>query len=640
MRDRHLLSLLLVAHGGLLAAVVGRGSPWATASIDCVTPTLAEIALSEPAWSLWDGVDTFVGGQSLAALAGLPAFVLAGTSAGVGKALAIVLSLGIVALVWTLLRPAGKGAAALGTAGVAFAPPVVLHASTILGNWHYAQLLFDYGAAVLALLLLGPLAAAPTPRRMAAWAGFGGVVGLGMAHSPGSVPFLGLSCLLLVLGSGRRALAGLLPAAVGFVVGGGALWWKLATSVDAARDPTLSRLFDLRPNLARLPDLVYPGLPWTLHVHDLAPPAAVSAVFTAEVSWVLSTWVGLLLAAIWAVLATRRGMSRRAVWGVCVPLAFVATFAAVCVLLDLEIERLPWRYTNVREHTHRVIPPLLVAMAVGAGPGWAAAWGWAGRLPIGAARAVRLVIGAAAATPPVLGAAATLAILAAAPGGGPAYRGVCFDVAGFKAVGLHGAEDASERCGRLSTPAREADCLAGVAWGVGFHGARVEGALGPRPRAEVCAHIPPDLRPRCLGWADGDVPVIRGVDCAHLDDDRRDLCGLGIGWFVSSLGRVWPEAPVAACDSLAEARDREACWRGPGFAAADHLHSTPDRLAATLREFPEARWAALARGSGYSIGRTYAGENTALTLCDALGSDFAAACRRGVADARRHTAAK
>ena len=643
MKRRGPLLLLLGVHVALLAAVIGRSSPWATASIDCLVPTLGEILLSEGGWSPWDAVDTAVGGQAVAAFAALPAYAAMGTSAGVGKVLAVLLSACLVWLTWALLRPAGEGAALLGAAGLAFAPPLVVHTAMILGNWHYEQLLFDYGAALLAISLAWPQGEPLAgPRRVAGWALFGAVVGLGLVFSPGSAPFLALACALLAVGSGRRAtLSGLAPAAVGLAVGGAPLWWRILAgpASSGGQDATLSRLGRMHPDLGRLPDLVYPELPWTLHVHDLASPQAVPAIFKLEVLWVVLARAGVAIAAGWAIQAARRrDVPARVVAGVAVPILFAAAFAAACVALDLKIERLPWRYTNVREHSHRVLPPLLVAMAVGAGPGWAIAWGWAGRVGSrGGRRALRSAIAVAAGFPPRRGAGARVAMGAAAPGGG-AYRGPCFDVPGFSAVARRGPQEAEALCSRLSTAERRADCLSGVAWGIGYSTARVEGTAAPGDRDDPCSYVAPDLRDRCRPWRRGEVPVIAGeapAACAALDGERRDLCFLGVGWFVSQLGPVWTAAPLGACESLATERDRDACWRGPGFAAADHLHPTPSRLADLIRELPPARRAAAARGAGYSVGRTWDAEAPALALCEGLGPDLEAPCALGVADARR-----
>ncbi len=637
MRDRLDLSLLLVAHGGLLAAIVGRGSPWATASIDCVTPTLAAVALSEPAWTLGESLDTLVGGQLLAALIGLPAFALLGTGGAVGKGLAVLTSMGVVALVWAVLRPAGRGAAALGAAGVAFAPPLVVHASTIFGNWHYSQAAFDYGLALLALGLVSPQRAAAGPRvRAAWWAAFGLVAGLAVANSLGSVPFVAAVIVGLAAVGRRDVLPGIGPAGVGFAIGAAPLVGRL---LGRSEDATVARLLDVRPNAGVLPGLVHPDLPWTLHMHDLAPSSWLDVVFTLESAWVVCAWAGVVAAGVWVVRGVRRGsVSRRAALGVAVPLAFVLVFVAAAVALDLRIERIAARYTNVRDHTHRVFPPLLLAMAAAAGPGWAAAWRWAATLqaPLrGAARGVVVVGGG---TVPVLGAVAGLTILASAPGGGPAYRGACFDVAGYANAGALGTGAAAARCEALSTPGRRADCLAGVAWGTGFHVARIEGR-GSSGGADRCSHAPPDVRDRCAGWSPGEVPGVGDEvveACGAMPDEHRGLCAMGAGWFVAGFGRHWTDAPLRACESFPEPRDRDACWRGPGFIVADHLHATPGRVAAVLEELPRGRRAAAAWGAGYSVGRTYAGERQARALCDGLG-ELGDPCRAGVSQARAHT---
>jgi hypothetical protein len=237
-----------------------------------------------------------------------------------------------------------------------------------------------------------------------------------------------------------------------------------------------------------------------------------------------------------------------------------------------------------------------------------------------------------------------------APGPGlegqQAFRGTCFDIPGFFASNKLEDSAVEARCRALSTPARQTDCLAGAAWGVGFGAARLEASSQPyassrpRPDGRLCEQVPPDMRDRCLGWGPGSQPGLGdrvAPACRQLTADRREACFLGAGWFASQL--VWgrPEWPLEACEDLSDPAERDACWAGPGFQAADHLANTPARLRALLLRVPETRRGASAKGAGYLLGRTWASKSVAVRTCEQLGAPFQEGCLEGVTAGRRHS---
>jgi len=290
-------------------------------------------------------------------------------------------------------------------------------------------------------------------------------------------------------------------------------------------------------------------------------------------------------------------------------------------------------------------------MAVGAASGWVMLWrrldGWE---PSVAKQALRGLVLAAALLPPGVGLASQIAMIGQAPGpaleGRRAFRGACYDIPGFFASNKLDPAAVEARCSALSTASRQSDCLAGAAWGVGFGAARLEASKQPYPSARptpdgrLCERVPPDMRGRCLGWNPGTQPGLGEellTSCRSLPEDRRAGCFLGAGWFASQIAWGRPEWPLEACESLTEPSDRDACWGGSGFQAADHLGNTPLRLRALLQRVPVARQEAAARGAGLLLGRTWASASVANGTCDTLGGPLRDGCLGGVAEGRLHS---
>ena len=651
-REHRGLLAVLALHAVVVAAVVGRASPWATLSLDCVAGTVAEAALFEPGWGPGEVVDGLVWSQALSGLVALPGYAVLGTGVGlVGKVAAWLMAALLLVLVYAVgCRASGKAAGLLAAAGVAFAPPVLFHTSLVLGNWHWTGLLFDYGALLIALRIGWP--GDDGAVRWQRWPGFallGLVCGLAVLNSPKSLPFVAFACGVAALGVGpRRWLRGGLATLAGAVVGGAPLLLHGLVAGgpgEAKGDPIWAQLFNFHPQPGKLWDLVGPTLPRTLHLEDLLGPGAGEA--TAEL-WVRACQVGCLVALVGVVWTLRRrDRDGGAIMARLAPLAFVALFAAAYVVIDTRIRLLSEDFVNFRQHSHMMLTSLLVGMAVGAACGWG--WLWDRLETVDAAglrRGLRALLVIAALAPAGVGLTGQAAMANDAPGvraaGLDAYRGRCFDIPGFFAARRHADAGVEARCAGLSSPEREQDCLTGVAWGLGYRSVRLEAArpyaaARPLPPPGLCRFVPPDEQDRCVPWAAGQQPGL-GTRlpevCDALPDPRRRFCYLGAGWYASQVAwgsRYWP---LEACEALADEEAREACWGGPGFHAVDHMAPTPARLHGLLQRVPERRRAAAATGAGLMLGRTWASEAVALERCGQLGAELAIACAGGVELAR------
>jgi hypothetical protein len=652
--------LVLLGYTVMWCSVVGRASPWATVSLDCVVGTVAEVVLSEPAWSPWHVVDGPLGAQLLSGLLALPAYAVAGSSGLVGKLGALLLSLALFCIVYALaLRAAGRMAALLAVVGIAFVPPAVFHPSLIFGNWHWSQLLFDYGTVLLAVRIGWPPGRRGGARGQLLLLLLGVLSGVGIHNSPQSIPFVATAWLVVLAGRGPRGfLVGLPASTAGAVLGLAPLLWRVfafeplgSGALRPQKDVVWGRLFQFRPEWDKFADLVYPELPATLHLPESVPYLSPGLSRGLETAWVLCCWAGCAFA---LVALVRRFRARErgdgpALVSLAAPLLFVAAFVLAYVVLDTRIEILRPELSEHRQHSHRTLPPLFVALAVCAGMGWAGVWqALHGASRPALRRLLRALVLTAALVPAGVGLLSQVSIAAAAPPFGldslTAWRSTCFDIPGHFAAGK--TDDPARLqalCGSLSTPERVDDCLTGAAWGIGFSQARLVGRLpfeAHRYR-DPCQspRIPPDLRGRCEPWNPPEGPVFDarlGLACDGLGEAGRAPCFVGAGWFASQMYWGTEDWPSDVCDSLVDAEDNQACWAGVGFHAADHLGPTPDRLRRRLESVRSERHHDLGRGVGYTLGRTWSSERIARSFCADLGGQLEIGCGLGIAEARRH----
>ncbi len=628
---RHLgLLAILAVHATLFAAIVGSASPWATAPLECAAGSMASMAVDGgSAWSLWDSFHGALGGMAVSATFGAPLFALFGVQPAVVKLLAwLAAAVGIGVVYFLLDRHESRTSALLGAAGIAFAPPTLFHVQAVFGNWHWTQLIFDYGIVLFALEL------ARRPRPPWAWGLFGLTTGLGIFNCIASIPFMavGWGALLLSNGADRRWGA----AVSGTVLGSTPFLYKLLLhrpfGLETQPDQTVGRLSRLQVDPGKALDLVYPELPWALHVHDVLPTWSPDVTWNLATAWVVVCWTGLgaagwLGARRWRRLWKAGAEDRRRLPVALVPALFALLFAGAYVVLQVKLRILPVEFTNVREAAHRATPPLLAALVIGSAIGWS-------RLADLRPR-YGLAFLVTAAAPAAIGALTMVAMIQrdAPPGVATvdSYRAVCFDAQGHFSAGAWrddpgagmnacaGVSTAFEPAGAAEAAARR--CRTGIAWGVGFFG----GQLGS---------VPADRAP--AGWDGTQIGfTAAGLDAcdavvAH-DPGMLAACRLGQGWVAGASNWGEPTWPLRACDSFADPADRELCWRGVGFPVGDHLHPSPDRVAALLGRVPDARRGLVAEGVGIGLARAYGTRAMGDWLCGRIGGRDAPACRVGVA---------
>lgn len=615
-RSHRGLFCLLAGHALVFWGVLSSGSPWTTASLECATGGIADVLLSESSWSPWDTFQGALGGMFFTAVVGLPLFAIFGVGAGTTQLLAYLGAAALLCIVYVLLdRHESRRAALLAAAGLAFAPPVLFHPSTVLGNWHWTQLIFDYGLALFALELLR--------RRRATWIWglFGLAGGLAIFHCMGSLPFVGLSVLVALL-LGRPGLRRGTAAAAGGLLGLAPFLYKLLLHrpfghSGGRSEQTLGRLIPREIHLDRLPDLIYPELPWALHFHDTMEAWPGPPGWTLAVIWVAVAWGG-FLALLWSLRAPvgAEQPGRRPRLVALLPVAFAGVFVAAYVLLQGELEILPEEFTNIREKGHRNLPMLLAALVVGS------AMGWSRLVGLVAPGLGRALLGLAL-LPAFAGLLSQIALVET---GGPAeqrsfhsYRTACVDVLGvFAAASLKGQSwDAVEACSGLEGEQRQGQCRVGAAWGTGVGSARLDARSGP-PTTEGPGSLPFTIAAESL------------AACERLDPELQSECRFGLGWWVGSLNWGAASWPMAACDSLADPGQSSECWTGVGFVLGDHLHPRPQKMGLVLARAPTERQALVAEGLGVALGRSYADETWAGSFCDRMGGPHVAGCRAGV----------
>lgn len=614
------LLVLLLAHAVVFWWVVGSGSPWATGPVECAAGTMAEVALGRIDWPLLDTFDGALGGMFVGGMTAVPFYAL-GASGLAMKAAAWIYGVAALLVAYALLDRHGPGAsgsrrfAALGgAAALAFAPPAVLHTQLTLGNWHWTQLVFDYGVALWALELLRAERAGDRPGAVP-WLGFGLFTGLGLFNNLGSLPFLAASWAGLVLflprAIGVRTVGRLAGAGAAAAVGALPFLIKLAHQPfgrAAPSDQTVGRLSRIVPDPGRLLELTGDELAWALHIHDVLPNLGGRALALAGI-WVALCWVGTAFAGLAAV--------RLRSLGAAVPVVFALAFCGAVFLIDTDLSAPPIAFSNVRGLSARVVPPLLTALILASAMGWTALGdlleeGSVSRL------ALRLVV--------LLPAAIGFACFTALParpvpdvGGVNSYRASCMDVNGYYAS-KHFRDDPAELfalCEALEDPGVARACGVGAAWGVGYYAMELATGEEQRLSADPSGFV---------------FSASAAQACSAYDGWVRDRCLLGLGWHLGQFDWGKDRWPLRACSSLSKG-DRGPCWRGVGFQLGDHLSTTPHRIGALVARVP-ARWRRdVARGAGYSIGRTWAGPVVASALCTNAGPLAEPGCLEGIQDA-------
>jgi len=550
------------------------------------------------------------------ALAAMPFYLLLGVTPLASKLAVYCTASGLVVLTYVLLDRNESRAAALVTAsGFAFTPPALFFASAALGNLHWTQLLFDYGLVLFGLELL---------RREGsyrAWVLFGLLGGLAVFHSPGSIPFVGISVLgtVLLTRPGWRRIACLGGA---LLIGAAPFFYKVFVHrafglASGSGEQTVGRLRPRGLDLSSLSALVYPEGAEGLLFQQTMQEWPLQPGWLLAIAWTLVTWLGLgvLLVGLrqegWL-----RQSQRRLLVGV-VPLLFVGVYlAATAWIPGARLHQVEPEFMNVRENGFRNLPVLWAGLLVGAGIGWT-------RLAtrLGGVRA-RFVL-ALAAVPAVCGVLGGFSVVETK---GPvedrsigSYRAVCFDAFGvFAAASLKAAPwRGTEVCELLETAAARRECAIGSAWGVGM----THTGLPIRPT---------ERQEQDIGSPTFQIPDRTKEACERLAGDLVGECYFGVGWTIG--GQFWgrSEWPSTACDSLPEGTPRDACWTGLGFKVGDHLHSYPRAMSRVLSQVPQDRRGAAAEGAGVGLGRGFGDESWATSFCERMRSPESGACALGV----------
>ena len=641
-----LLAVALVHQLGFWAVVLSN-NPQATVTFDCVSGAMGADILAGFAYSPFDTYDGILGGMFVSALFGAPVFGLFGISGLTVKLVAGLWSLATVGVAWFALdRLFDRTTATLGGLTLALPMPTTFLASTILGNWHYTELVFELGVAGALSALIWR-----SDGRSLLHAGlFGLLSGLALFNCFGSLIFFGAFWLIgWAMLRQRWGLPGGVVYALGTVIGAAPLWLKLlvhtpygATTLASGGTKIPGELLAAGIRPGKLAELVIDnGFSWGLHFQDVLghPPGTVLSMTLASgvTLGLFGGWLGLLVRVAPSLGRVARGaiplgapsITPATVSPAVVPALMGVLYAAAWLLSDMSVAVLPWHLSNVRELGHATLIPWTMAMGISTAVLVGSLLAerrtgsrHPGELPLPSATLFAAGVGLVW----VLGANA-MGIGGAiddhrAPGLRSVFRGVCHDVHGFymgpHVVGPDAATEDGDRIPLHQYPDRARafcapygaaaidECERGVAWSLGFSQLEVEG-----------------------GGASLD------NDCLHLPGPWRAECLRGLGWALQSMGEgglVAAAPETALCGGFEAASDRAACWRGVGFPLGDHLHNQPTRLMRALQDFPPEARPHVARGAATHVGRTYSAGSFMTALCTTWEPAYHAPCGAGLED--------
>ncbi len=646
------LALLLVVQQILFWTIVLSNNPQVSVTFDCVAGAMGLEILRGFTFSPLDTYDGVLGGIFVGALFGSPLFATFGFSGFTLKLAASAFILATLSACWIFLRRSlGPLAAFLGTATLAFPPPIHFQASAILGNWHYTEILFD----LLCALLLYSLVWGGRGRDSRLALGGGVLVGLTLFNSFGSFIFLSAYAAIgWATLRGRMALKALALLGLGTIAGSSPFWWKVLIHAPfgmatGQKVPVPEEMTNLSISWNKAMEMfVDGGFAYGLHVQDFLDIPRGSAL-----SWGLAHTMTAALFLGWILLLVRTAPSLKALAlgalpgrspadpaqlsPAVIPAAMGLVYLAAFYLSDMSLELLPWYLTNPRELGHATLTPWVFVLGLSGAVAAASfiqeargrpvppgLWSYGGGnttatgRPTAETADARSPATALAALSALLLLALLLANLTALLGAvrpwgrlqgmESAFRGQCFDVHGFYMVPKLGGDldHAGTLCNRYGSKAAQ-ECRRGAAWAAGFLQANSEDEGGP-PMGPACDSLVPPWRRECFR---------------------------GLGWALQSMGQggIVANAPeVEACDSLPNKADQAACWRGVGFPLGDHLHPSPERLMRALQDFPSSRRQDIARGAATHIGRSYSSLRFMQRLCSQWDPDLRDACGSGVED--------
>ncbi len=578
-----------------------------------------------PAVPLQDYYDGGTTGYLLAGLLASPFTLLPIRTIYAVKLYSLLFDAAVLVVAYAFLhRNLGRAAAVAGVILLALCPPLLAYYALRPGDYHYSELLFELGLALVVceVVLRG--------RRTGRWyALLGGVAGLAIANCLASAAYVGVAGLLwwcLDKGALRRAGFWLAPPA--FALGISPWLHKLLLhtpygvaeqSLGARGLPPIGRA--MLDRLGKEFGLLLEGLPLNLGFTDALGPwalgfgwiwaiAAIAAVF--GVLWAGRT--GLKLLARGLVSAPELTEAHRTAVGMLVLPAFFVAFVLAWLLSGYGFAPADVDTTALRDNRFLPAGVGFLALNLGAaigllvqrrGRGWALLL-----LPL-----VGMTLAGQLAMVSWTGLSASEGI---------PYRGQCTDLQGLFASevladrSLLPAEAVQAGVQLCSGFEDASDCLRGYAWGV---------ALG-----EV----------RCA-------PGARGVQCLLTDAgiQRCDALPAGeltrdcirqVGWSYNHRLRLEPRpAHVAYSGWCGEFGGARASWclEGMGFWLADELGYAPWKFDVFARpEAGRSMRAAVAKGYGYAITHHLEQGWKARAVCAELGlldPAIEAPCLSGVA---------
>ena len=639
----------LLLHTGVSLLVWLSGTPLGTYGLECSVGAIGyDLAHGlNPAVPLLDYFDTFTGAYLTEGLLAAPFTVLPWRTIYAVKAGNLVTNAAILLLAWTFLeRNVGRLAARVGVVALALGPPVMRHHSLAGPTYHYNELMFDFGMAVLwAEIVL-------RDRKTWPWyLLFGGLCGFAITNCHGSAGYVVVTLLLWwVCDRGLAVRPRTWTFGLGFLAGLAPLIAKATFHASYHRDVRGLRDFGfthkqgdqrhlsvMAEKLRHMLDGDYAG---ALGFLDTLGPSwgfGPAEAFGNVYAGITFLAVPLVLVLAWrAIPAGLVGLlpfkrfapsptGARAL-ALAVPAVFAMALVAAYLSSDLHIQTPDPATSQFRED--RFLPPLTALLALNLG----IAVELVVRMVRRPGRLARELLGKAA----VVVAASVGLLLAGVclvaqlrmvdfdglmSTEGIPYRGRCYSAEALYAAEVLDGDPA--RAARFCSGFPESghgDCYQGFAWSVGIGRAmRVQEVLGepelPQEIGQSCMVLDPAWQRDCfnqLGW--------------HMQSET-------IGCYENQEERI--ALVLEWCGTMPDEERTSWCLGGMGFYYGDHYGFAPHKLESI---FPvdlvgEEGQRSIAWGIGYLLGYGYDLEAAAARQCEgyaAIAPGLKEACQNGV----------
>ncbi len=623
MRDRKALAGIVAAHAGISILIWLSGSPLGTYGLECTVGTLSHDLTHglNPAVPWLDYFDTFTGGYLTSGLAAAPFSLLPWPTIYAVKAGTLLINAGVLILAWLFLhRNVGRVAAYTGTIALALGPPVLRHHGLIGPTYHYSELLFDLGLAVIwaEIALHG--------RKSWGWYfGFGLVGGYALTNCFGSAAFVAICGVLLLvvdrrIWTRRAAWMGWIGAILGLYPLLAKLFWHRGYHQDVRglRDFGFSHGGGTESGgaLGKVGSLVFGDYAGALGFGDAFTGGyafgllygTVTLLALVAVIWVARgrLWDGFLALVPGSRFAPSDRVARDLAWAL--PALFSLGLMAAYASSDLRIH--PYDAATSQLRDDRFLVPLMAFLALNAGvmaqllkPRWL------------------LWLGAPLLAGGLMGQLAMIDFAGLQQSSGIPYRGRCYAIqALFASEVLARQPERAQRFCSGFEEGSDGECYRGFAWGVGIH----------RVFSEEAEAID-----------DPSLPALGGTACDQLQPGWQRPCYRQLGWHLHTEmmdrgpdPRAWTETLVGWCSSMPDAQRAGWCLEGLGFTFGDHYSFDPTKLNTV---FPPDSLTAEQResvvsGVGAWLVHAYEDPETVRRLCKpyaALGNGLEVSCLDG-----------